>query len=271
MHVTDTYSLHERERVEVEVFDREYYGASRPLLLVEGAASWRAVQSWTPAYLTTLLAHKQVLVKSNEQGVFDTNRCTTTGKVDVVLMTFARASELITAASGAGPRHYIQQRSIEKEFPELLPELELPALIDSSKEVHVANLWFGSAGCKSPLHFDESDNFLAQVFGSKRVMLYPPSCGPNLYPALGDRNPHCSRVNVFSPDLVRFPRYADAASSAVRCNLRPGNMLYIPKGWWHAVESLDVSISVNIWWGRKRHDSDVRRDLSDQTPVAEAR
>jgi len=258
----DTCSLHERQRVEVEVFDREYYGPNRPLLLVNGAASWRAVQSWTPAYLTTLLAHKQVLVKSNEQGVFDTNRWATTGKVDAVVMMFAQAIELITSASGAELKYYIQQRSIAEEFPELLPELELPALIDSSKEVHVANLWFGSAGCKSPLHFDESENFLTQVFGFKRVTLYPPSCGPNLYPALGDRHPHCSQVNIFKPDLVRFPRYADAASSEVRCNLRPGDMLYIPKGWWHAVESVDVSISVNIWWGRKRLDDDARHSDS---------
>ena len=29
------------------------------------------------------------------------------------------------------------------------------------------------------------------------------------------------------------------------CYLTPGQMLYIPRGWWHEVESLSASISVN--------------------------
>ncbi len=31
--------------------------------------------------------------------------------------------------------------------------------------------------------------------------------------------------------------------------LRPGQMLYIPPGWWHFVRSLSVSFSVSFWWG----------------------
>lgn len=27
-----------------------------------------------------------------------------------------------------------------------------------------------------------------------------------------------------------------------------GEMLFIPSGWWHRVESLSVSFSVSFWW-----------------------
>lgn len=32
------------------------------------------------------------------------------------------------------------------------------------------------------------------------------------------------------------------------CILEPGQMLYIPPGWWHYVKSLSVSFSVSFWW-----------------------
>lgn len=32
------------------------------------------------------------------------------------------------------------------------------------------------------------------------------------------------------------------------CVLGPGQVLYIPIGWWHYVRSLSVSFSVSFWW-----------------------
>jgi lysine-specific demethylase 8 len=30
--------------------------------------------------------------------------------------------------------------------------------------------------------------------------------------------------------------------------LHPGDMAFIPKGWWHEVEALTPSFSVSFWW-----------------------
>lgn len=29
--------------------------------------------------------------------------------------------------------------------------------------------------------------------------------------------------------------------------LEPGDVLYVPKHWWHFVEALDTSLSINVW------------------------
>jgi hypothetical protein len=229
-------------------FNREYYSAAQPLLVCGALAGWAALGKWSPQHFKAHLGHKIVTLKSNRQGVFNRNHGADTGAVTLSSIALSQAVDLIL--SPGETRHYLQQLDIGQQFPELLSDLAPPYLLDESKQILTANLWFGGAGCKSPLHFDSADNFLAQVFGTKLVTLFAPEHGACLYPALGDTNPHTSRVNVFAPDLSKFPLYAAALPYRLQGRIAPGDMLFIPQGWWHAVESLDVCASVNIWWGR---------------------
>ena len=51
-------------------------------------------------------------------------------------------------------------------------------------------------------------------------------------------------VDAAAPNHTRFPRYAHAASLEV--TLPAGSALYLPAGWWHAVTSLDTTISLAL-------------------------
>lgn len=44
---------------------------------------------------------------------------------------------------------------------------------------------------------------------------------------------------------ARFPQFAEAHPLAV--TLEPGDVLFVPKHWWHFVEAIDTSLSVNVW------------------------
>ena len=60
-----------------------------------------------------------------------------------------------------------------------------------------------------------------------------------------------SSVNIREPDASRHPRYAEAAASAKQATLKPGDAIYIPSLWWHAVESLDtLNLLANYWFSR---------------------
>lgn len=47
-----------------------------------------------------------------------------------------------------------------------------------------------------------------------------------------------SQVDIFAPDVERFPLFEQSAFQEVR--VRPGELLLIPRHWWHAVENLGL-------------------------------
>jgi hypothetical protein len=101
-------------------------------------------------------------------------------------------------------------------------------------------LWFGPKGTFTPLHHDLSNILLVQIYGRKKVTLVPALQVPLLY----------NDVGVFSAaafpdfDVQRHPLMAGARK--LELEISPGDTLFIPVGWWHCVESLDVSIGVSF-------------------------
>jgi hypothetical protein len=107
-------------------------------------------------------------------------------------------------------------------------------------------LFLGGPGCVTPLHADglATGALLAQVHGEKRCLLFAPEQEPLLHP---ERLPLVfgrSPIDVRRPDLERFPRFA--AARPVKCTLRPGDLLYIPSRWWHAVQSTTATVSYSL-------------------------
>ncbi|XP_068402721.1 HSPB1-associated protein 1 isoform X2 [Eschrichtius robustus] len=103
-----------------------------------------------------------------------------------------------------------------------------------------STLWIGSMGAHTPCHLDTYGcNLVFQVQGRKRWHLFPPEDTPFLYPT---RIPYeessvFSKINVVNPDLKRFPQFWKARRHMV--TLSPGQVLFVPRHWWHFVESID--------------------------------
>ena len=88
------------------------------------------------------------------------------------------------------------------------------------RETQPARLWLSAAGSSSPLHFDSSASVLAQVTGTKRMLLYPPSAlsRAHLYP---DWHPLRRRSKVrldadVASDVAKraFPRWTGSRFGA---------------------------------------------------------
>ena len=53
-------------------------------------------------------------------------------------------------------------------------------------------------------------------------------------------------MDLDSPDYERFPRLRGVPR--LICDVGPGELLYIPRLWWHHVASLETSGSINLWF-----------------------
>lgn len=109
-----------------------------------------------------------------------------------------------------------------------------------------SRVWLGPAGTVTPLHWDLPANFIRPVFGRRRVLLYPPSDGLFIRPnSPSSRMPNFAR---FDPERSQ-PSFVSRFTRPVRAVIGPGDLLFIPPGWWHHIRSLETSLVVNYWWG----------------------
>lgn len=105
--------------------------------------------------------------------------------------------------------------------------------------------WLGPAGTVTPLHCDYDDNIFAQMWGSKRIFLSPPHHDAFLYPREANAILLGSPFDPEAPDFDKFPLARQA--TMIECIMQPGELLYVPAGWYHQVRALSFSLSANRW------------------------
>lgn len=118
-------------------------------------------------------------------------------------------------------------------------------------------LFMGSMGATTPAHFDEQHNFLHQVRGRKLVVVFPHTDYSKMYP-FPTTHPcdRCSMVEIRAPDFGRFPRFREA--QGLYCILEPGDVLYIPYGWWHYCRNLDHLGASITFWAECDHEKETK-------------
>jgi Cupin-like domain len=132
----------------------------------------------------------------------------------------------------------LEEVNLSPRFTEdWLPLLPEPLRKEMSKTKYfAAGLMIGPEHACVGLHYDflNTHAYLAQIVGRKRCVLFPPECSAALYNG---------KVQVDAPDFEKFPRFREA--TAFQCILEPGELLFIPCGWWHHVVALDKTITLN--------------------------
>jgi len=113
------------------------------------------------------------------------------------------------------------------------------------KKMGPPRFWLGPSGTVTPLHCDYDDNIFAQIWGTKRIFLSPPHHDEFLYPREANAILFGSPFNPEAPDFEKFPLARQAA--VIECIMQPGELLYVPAGWYHQVRALTFSLSANRW------------------------
>ncbi len=113
-------------------------------------------------------------------------------------------------------------------------------------------IWLGHAADISS-HYDTFDNLACVIAGRRRFTLYPPELIGRLYMGPIDNTLSGPPVSLAAAAPAgsegQFPLFAQIRDQALLAELGPGDALYLPKLWWHQVESTaPFNGLVNFWW-----------------------
>lgn len=231
-----TGTIERRANVSAEEFIERYYSANRPVILTETMKNWDILANWTWDHLAEKFGALETEIQRYEQ---------VNGKQEYIMdrMPFSRfvsriqepdcPSDLYMTAYNAASNRKLLNTLIDD-----LPEL--PPFLDSRAPREQIMMWIGPKGTMGRFHIDMANSFLAQVKGSKDIRIVPSFSLPYVYHEFAT----VSSLNLDDWDEQHFPMFKYVP--VIRTTLQPGEMLFIPIGWWHQVRALDPSISITF-------------------------
>ena len=218
-----------------EEFRKTYFKRKSPVVFSDIVNKWPAYTKWSLTYFQEIDFHSPVHIEDGDvlQGQTrfhkETLRDYVTslleGKFDEDQISYLAAFDIL---------RFISELSNDVDF----------SLLTHMTVRNVLFVWLGPPYTITGFHTDWAHNLLAQIQGRKEILLVAPSQSKFMYPSRKyDFRSQLSEIVINETTLDHFPKFGQA--NVFRVILHPGDMLFIPKGWWHYVKSLDTSISVN--------------------------
>ncbi|WP_229262932.1 cupin-like domain-containing protein [Duganella radicis] len=225
-----------RARLSGDEFLELYYRRNQPVIITGMLDDCAARDKWSFDYLAAQLGEREVEVQFGRDADPDYEINSVSHKRR---MPFG---DYVAMVRGAGVTNdFYMTANNDAHNKVALAGLmgDLPPLTEYLQAGSSGFFWFGPAGTITPFHHDLTNNFMIQIAGRKRVRLIAPCDTPKVY-----NTRHCfSPVDGREIDLRRYPLMADVP--VIDCVLAPGEILFLPVGWWHFVEALDVTITIS--------------------------
>lgn len=172
-------------------------------------------------------------------------------------------------------RIYLAQCPLSTLPSTLQNDLPPPPYLKAGKgDVYDSSIWLGLAPTHTPLHRDPNPNLFVQLAGRKVVHVFSPAVGAELFAEAGRKIPGARGMGMglgeemmvgegrrALDELVWGEKLAvrhgesgmdqDGSAIGYEAVLDAGDIIHIPKGWWHSVKGVGSGIigSVN-WWFR---------------------
>lgn len=238
----------------------------KPFIL-KGTDFGECLSKWNLEYLNSRLRDEQIIIHTSDRSElqfveknFKYEKCTF-HDFSNQLIEKNRYVYLRTVCKDPKSK---RPASIDKDFPAIASDLRPPHYIpygDSHRLYYSSVLRVASANVQIWTHFDLYDNVLCQVIGHKRIVLFPPEDSKNLY-IKGDKS-NVNNLDDWTRCCSQFPLLTE--TKPYKCQLDPGDVIYIPSLWWHNIRTCSesgcgdttpaYSIGFNIFW-RDRQISD---------------
>jgi hypothetical protein len=233
------------EDIDAHEFYRTFVANKIPAVIKGGAQASEAVKKWSFEYFKSEHGEQDVPVALEE-----ISRTTeyTSYKVGYEMYQM----EQFVNEVQAGASLYLKFIPMFRMLPQLLDDLPHNLFSQLSngalkrKKKSDNEFYMGGKGSCTHLHTERSDIFHICIEGRKRWRLYSPQNSMLLYPVPAPTMFIGSEVDFMQPDFDVHPwfRYANGYELV----LEEGDLLYVPCYYWHGVQNLEASISINCLW-----------------------
>jgi len=216
--------------------------SNSPVIIKDLPQFKRASSIWTREYLSKKCGDRSIPVRM---------------KADITDEQVYQSQERRFSSYLSNPQHGYAARLILRDH---LPEIEgdVPAMKDHPFRScfglpmqQGTIMYLGHGLQKTPLHFDSAENILHQIQGTKTFYLFPPGTREILSPS------NLSRSTVYSDlDFFHSDTFLKLKPLSLKATLSPGDALYLPVTWFHAVQGgKGLNMSVHYWF--QMHDDKI--------------
>lgn len=220
--VVDQFPEIERvSEISVNEFQRKYVEGSKPVVITNGTTDWKAMEQWNHNFFLKNCGNVAV-----KQSLYNPKICSDT-TVGEAILKIQNGPDVV----------YIQEWWVEKDFPAVRDFFSVPAYFRNDWHTKIfeklpMHLWIGSKNAITPIHQDGVgiNVWTAQISGSKRWIM----CHMD------------SKISIGAdgyPDVDKFLN--DSSTQLCYSDLKRGEILFVPKRWWHRTRGLAPAISLN--------------------------
>ncbi|ORY97057.1 hypothetical protein BCR41DRAFT_314724 [Lobosporangium transversale] len=229
-------NIDRRSNLTVEEFVNEYERPGKPVIIIDGAQHWPARKKWSTEYF--LERWSNVLLRAES-----------------VEMTIARYLKYAAGTKDESPLYLFDKNFVER-CDGIQEDIEVPPYFREDffgmmgdKRPDYRWLIIGPARSGSTFHKDPNATsaWNAVITGSKKWIMFPPHILPPGVFTNEDESEVTSPVSLmewFSNFYASTQLPNGPADRPLEGICREGEVMFVPRGWWHAVVNLEESIAV---------------------------
>ncbi|KAF9581020.1 hypothetical protein BGW38_002116 [Lunasporangiospora selenospora] len=229
-------NIDRRSNLGLDDFIREYEQPGKPVIIVDGAKHWPAMTKWSTEHF---LKHWSDSVLRAES-------------VDMTIENYFKYAQ---GTKDESPL-YLFDKNFGERCKGILDDIEVPVyfredLFGMMKEQRPDYRWLivGPARSGSTFHKDPNATsaWNAVITGSKKWIMFPPHILPPGVFTNEDESEVTSPVSLmewFSNFYASTQFPDDPSLRPLEGICREGEIMFVPRGWWHAVVNLDDCIAV---------------------------
>jgi ribosomal protein L16 Arg81 hydroxylase len=224
------------KNVTKEEFLNNYYKPQRPVIIEELTADWPAYKKWNLDYIQQLAGDQIVPLYNNEPTKGHTK--------SVVPAEKMKLYDYIDILKSGPTDLRMFFYNLLKKMPELEKDFRYPDIgLKFFKKLPV--MFFGGEGSKVLAHYDMdlADLVHFHFHGHKSVTLFAPDQAKYLYKVPFTVH-NLETIDMDDPDFKKYPALRNV--TGLYAEMKHGDALYMPSGYWHYITYLDAGFSITL-------------------------